>query len=583
MKIKPRDYQAESVELLFRTLKHDKESRPVIVLPTGAGKSVVAALICEQLAAARFRVVILCRTKELVKQNHDRTRQLCPGMHTSIYCGGLGVKDASGEFVFATAQSIAKNCSALGHRDLVLVDEAHQVPARSESQYQRIMAELADINPGVRLAGMTATPYRTDGGAIAGEGKQFSCIAYAKNLVDMVNSGWLVPIVIADESDAVDLSDVSVTAGDYDEAELGYIFGERCVQHAFELSEIARKHDRKSCIVFASTVQHANKLCRELSKLGNSVSVVAGTTPAKQRDSIVGQFKSGKLKFLVNVGVLTTGFDAPNVDMIGLCRATMSHGLLYQILGRGMRLHEGKSDCLVVDYGAHQSRLGDIYSPEYGMQEVKTVDSDKDIEPGPFMIDRECRHCEYVRTSDDIRETLINHAANSGIADASGYVGHWMRLIEDENGRSSDVHGSVKALLTKCPECNTPYAVQLLSTLKLAAKMAGNKPPERLRIMSVAVHVDRRDSGSDAAKIIFAGVNDKGTAKTHNSWLHFHSDMSRMQTAERWGVLFPDSDPPSSPEDAERLAKSSLKFTPSEMIVQSTGRFSHVYIHGTRF
>ena len=86
------------------------------------------------------------------RDGHDRTRQLCPGMHTSIYCGGLGIKDASGEFVFATAQSIAKNCSALGHRDLVLVDEAHQVPARSESQYQKIMAELSDINPGVRLS-----------------------------------------------------------------------------------------------------------------------------------------------------------------------------------------------------------------------------------------------------------------------------------------------------------------------------------------------------------------------------------------------------------------------------------------------
>lgn len=583
MKIKPRDYQAEAVDLLFRTLKHDKESRPVIVLPTGAGKSVVAALICEQLAAVRFRVVILCRTKELVKQNHDRTRQLCPGMHTSIYCGGLGVKDASGEFVFATAQSIAKNCSALGHRDLVLVDEAHQMPARSESQYQKIMAELADINPGVRLAGMTATPYRTDGGAIAGEGKQFSCIAYAKNLVDMVNSGWLVPIVVADESDAVDLSGVSVTAGDYDESELGHIFGERCIQHAFELSEIARKRDRKSCIVFASTVLHANKICRELSKLGNSVSVVAGTTPAKQRDSIIGQFKSGKLRFLVNVGVLTTGFDAPNVDMVGLCRATMSHGLLYQILGRGMRLHEGKSDCLLVDYGGHHDRLGDIYSPDYGMDAVEhdPTDEAESAAAGKFFIARECRHCGKMRTSDDIREVLINHAADSGIADSSGYVGHWMDVIE--NGLSSDVHGSVRSLLTKCPGCSTPYAVQILETLTIAAKAAGNKPPERLRIMSVAVHVDRRDSGSDAAKIIFAGVNDKGTAKTHNSWLHFHSDMSRLQTAERWSVLFPDSDPPSSPEDAERLAKSSLKFTPSEMIIQSTGRFSHVYIHGTRF
>ena len=186
--MKPRDYQEDSVTHTFADLKKDPDCTPVIVLPTGGGKSVVIARALQILKDANYRAIILCRTKELVEQNHARFLEMCPLMEydTGVYCAGLGRKDRSQRFIFATAQSVARQPTAFGFRNIVLVDECHQVPDRDDSQYQQIMDGMREANASVRLVGLTATPYRVDGGYLVGEGKTFSHISYEKPLREMV-------------------------------------------------------------------------------------------------------------------------------------------------------------------------------------------------------------------------------------------------------------------------------------------------------------------------------------------------------------------------------------------------------------
>lgn len=581
MKLKPRPYQAQAVDALFSTLKRDKSSSPVIVLPTGAGKSVVAAMINERLAQHGMRTVTLCRTKELVEQNFNALRRLSPHLHCSLYCSGLGKKDPSGAFVFATAQSVARNPEVLGSRNLVLVDEAHQVPARDGSQYQQIMAGLAGINPAVRLAGMTATPYRLDGGPIAGDGKQFSEIAFSRSLVEMVDDGWLVPTV---ESlvDSVDLSEVPTIGGDYSDHELGHVFGERCIQHAWEIVDVAKQKGRGSCLVFASTVEHARALANEIWRRDKSVDLVTGSMAAAKRDAAIAGFKEGKTRFLVNVGVLTTGFDAPCVDMIALCRATQSHSLLYQILGRGMRLCDGKQDCLVLDYGDHESRLGSIYDEGFGLRDEPQGEQEKKErdEDSRFTVDRKCSHCQHERQLPEVQSALKNAADELGKADPVAWASHWLDAIENEPAYA--IPNDIRQILSRCPNCGKPYTAQLLESLSAQAKAAGNKEPVVMEVMSYSVVVDRRSGSSSFAKIIFTGTIG-GKVKTVNSYLHFSGSHAVETMKSRWAVLYPGVDAPESAEQAASYGKIGNESGVSEAIIYSTGRFEQLYIDGVRF
>lgn len=583
MKLEPRDYQQQAVDALFTCLKNDKESRPVIVLPTGAGKSVVIAMICERLSQYGFRVVILCRTKELVEQNHGALRRMCPHLHATIYCSGLKQKDASGSFVFATAQSIARKPDLLGPRNLILVDEAHQVPANESSQYQKIVAGLNELNGGkdVRLAGLTATPYRMDGGMIAGEGKQFSEIAYEKSIRDMVENNWLVPTINYNVL-GVDLSEVPIVAGDYSDHELGQVFGERCIQHAWEIVKIANTDKRKSCIVFASTVVHAEAIVKEIKSRCESVALVTGDTDAATRDKTIDDFRAGEIRFLVNVAVLTTGFDAPNVDMIALCRATQSHGLLYQILGRGMRLCEGKQNCLVLDYGDHESRLGSIYDDDYGVavdDSSEFVGDDERPEAGPVVIERVCSHCNYNRSDTDVHAMLIDRAKHNGV-DVSKFCARWMAEI-DEKPRAK-LPAELQKMLSVCPGCRKPYAAQLLDSLRARAAANDVKPPKQLSVLMAALNLDQRNGGR-FVNVVFTCINDKGKTEIHKSYLHFHGEHAIKDAERKCNVLFPGCTPPKSADDAVELAKTHEIKVPDSLIVESTGRFNVIYVNGQKF
>lgn len=364
-----RPYQQEAVDATVDYFR--KQTHPaVIVLPTGAGKSLV---IAELARLARGRVLVLAHVKELVEQNH--AKYLAYGLQADIFAAGLNRKESQSKVVFGSVQSVARNLKAFdAHFSLVIIDECHRISLNDKSQYQQIIQALQANNPSLRILGLTATPYRLNSGwiyqyhyhgMVRGDENCFfrECI-YELPLHYMIKNKFLVPPERLDMPVLqYDFSQVSLTSsGIFNEQELNLSLKkqqritpkiiEQVIEYAAPL---------QGCMIFAATVEHAKEILGYLPQ--NSAALVTAETPAADRQAIIKQFKNKELHYLVNVSVLTTGFDAPHVDVIAILRPTESVSLYQQIVGRGLRLSEGKTCCLILDYAGNPH---DLFRPEVG-------------------------------------------------------------------------------------------------------------------------------------------------------------------------------------------------------------------------
>ncbi|MEZ7843929.1 MAG: DEAD/DEAH box helicase [Opitutales bacterium] len=365
-----RTYQQEAVD---STLNYFRKRRnpAVIVLPTGAGKSLV---IAELAKIAKGRVLVLAHVKELVEQNHLKYESY--GLHAGIYSAGLNQKDSEQKVIFGSIQSVAKAKDAF-FKDftLVVIDECHRVGLEPDSQYAKVITQLKLNNPRICILGLTATPYRLGLGwiynyALRGETKTqdlrfFKHCIYDLPLEYMISNQYLTPPVKVD---------IPVTSYDFSELiEGGQSYTMAQLEEALHqqrrltpliiknIIDITESDQRQGVMIFSSTVKHAQEIMNHLPP--EQARLVVGTTELSERDQIVHDFKKKAFKYLVNVSVLTTGFDAAHVDVIAILRPTESISLYQQIIGRGLRLDTNKKDCLVLDYtGMGHS----IFSPEIG-------------------------------------------------------------------------------------------------------------------------------------------------------------------------------------------------------------------------
>ena len=398
MKLRP--YQQASVDAFFRDARLYPKDAQLIAAPTGAGKSVIIAEICRRTVACGFRVLVLARTKELLVQNHQRFCQVS-GSHDAagIYSAGLGVRQPDHDIVFASVQTLVNCPDAVGHRQLIIVDEAHQIPTNEDSQYQRILGYIRNRYGSCKLLGLTASPYRLDGGVIfGGNDTQFDRLSYSIPLSDLFDEGSLtkpqtLPVV------PVDVSKVKKSGGDFNRSEMQTVFLGRSITE--EVVAAANENGCKSCLVFASGVAHAELIHAELGALGEKSRVVTGETLPLLRETYLTQFDNGSVRWLVNVDVLTTGYDCTRIDCVVLARATESPGLFYQMVGRGFRLHDGKDICHIIDYGGNIERHGEVDSPTFGIDTIKPPSAGKGEAPK-----RVCPTCFTVQHAS--RKTCIN-------------------------------------------------------------------------------------------------------------------------------------------------------------------------------
>jgi DNA repair protein RadD len=356
-----RPYQAEAKAAVYRHLRA-RDDNPCVVIPTAGGKTPVIASLCKDAVTLwGGRVVVLAHVKELLEQAAAKLRAACPEVPFGVYSAGLRRRDTDAPVIVAGIQSAYRRACELDAFDLALVDEAHMIPAEGEGMYRQFLADARAVNPHLRVVGFTATAFRLKTGPICTPGGVLNAVCYEVGVRELIRDGYLSPLVSRAARASADASGLQVRGGEFvaDQAE-GLMDREALVRAACaEVVEHTR--DRRSCLLFAAGVRHGTHVAQTL-RDGHSVEcglVTAGTPPA-ERAALLEAFRSGGLKYLCNVNVLTTGFDAPNIDCVALLRPTASAGLYYQMVGRGFRLCPGKRDCLVLDFGGNVLRHGPV-------------------------------------------------------------------------------------------------------------------------------------------------------------------------------------------------------------------------------
>lgn len=353
-----RPYQIDAINAVYSHLQA-RTDNPCVVLPTAAGKTWVISTICaDAVNKWSGRVLVLAHVKELLQQSVEKLELTDETISNKVgvYSAGLGRRDIEHPIIVAGIQSVYKRACELGAFDLIIIDEAHLIPPYGEGMYQAFLMDAKIINPNVRIVGLTATPFRMTTGMICAPENILNHVCYEIGVRQLIVNGYLCPLVSKAGAQLADTSALHIRGGEYLADEIATLMDQDFLVKS-ACDEILRyTADRKSCLIFASGVDHG----QHLTELLPGASMVVGETSPTERAELLSQFKSGALKYLVNVNVLTTGFDAPNVDCVALVRPTLSPGLYYQMVGRGFRISPEKPNCLVLDFGGNIMRHGPV-------------------------------------------------------------------------------------------------------------------------------------------------------------------------------------------------------------------------------
>lgn len=417
--IELREYQRDAVDALT-TYWLSGGGHGLIEIPTGGGKSLCMASLIQSVHQEHdARVLLMTHVRELVEQDAKAIQMLWPAAPIGIYSAGLKRRDKDAPILLASVQSIFRNPEVVGRRDVVIIDEAHLLSRRDDGQYQKVLKYLKTVQPNLRMAGFTATPFRTDSGMLTdgwrGSDPLFDEIVYRAAAPDLISKGFLSPISPYVSPQKIDLTGVKITAGDYNKAQLQGACDKADLNERVVNEIVAAGQDRQLWIVFASGVDHAQHLRDLFRAAGVDTEMVLGDTPDAERTDIIRRARAGAIRCLVGNNVLTTGLDLPAIDLIGMVRPTKSKGLFVQMTGRGLRIAPGKQDCLLLDFTQNTLTFGPI-----DLMDGSKADGGKGTPPV-----KECSACHAV------------------------------------------VHISAKA----CPKCNEPFPV--INDIKYTSKASG--------------------------------------------------------------------------------------------------------------
>ena len=341
-----RPYQRDAVDAAITVVKAG--GNPVLSLPTGSGKSLVLAEIARRALAGGKRVLIVTHVQELVEGNAAEFEKLT-GLRPGVLCAGLERRDLADNVLFASVQSLYRPAQRreIAGFDVIIVDECHLVADKKSGA--KFYPMVFDAFPLARRVGLSATPYRLDG-AVYGQDGYFSELAYEANVLDLVSSGYLAPLVGVNTLIRVDRSELKKVAGEFEmravtlQEDRDWL--EKVIPSALELAA-----ERKHIAVFCPSVETA-ALATEVFRNHNcGAEYVVGDT--EDRTDKLARWKAGGFRVMCSVNVLTTGFNFPALDCIVCLRPTASQGLWVQMLGRGTRIAPDKKNCLVLDYAGN--------------------------------------------------------------------------------------------------------------------------------------------------------------------------------------------------------------------------------------
>ncbi len=429
-----RPYQEAAVSAVYEHLSA-REDNPCVVIPTGGGKGVIVGRVCADVVQRwNGRILVLTHVKELVDQNAAQAARFLSPLLVGVNSAGLKRRDLDHPVIIAGIQSVYQKACDLGRFDIVLIDEAHLIPPDGEGMYQTFLRDAQVVNPHLRVIGLTATPFRLKDGAICAAGNILNQICYEIGVKELIRDGFLSPLVSKAGKAKADTSGLHVRGGEFVADEVEHLMDTDELVRAACAEIVEQTRSRKACLIFAAGIQHAEHVAIVLREAhGLEVACIFGNTPDGERDRIVARFKRGEVRYLVNVGVLTTGFDAPQVDCVALLRPTMSPGLYYQMVGRGFRLAPGKDDCLVLDFGGNVLRHGPVDAlaiadkgeREGGQAPAKECPQCQAVIAAGFAA---CPHCGFVFPPPE-REKHEREASSAGVL--SGQVTTTEHLVRD--------------------------------------------------------------------------------------------------------------------------------------------------------
>lgn len=400
-----RDYQKEAIQSTYDFWSSGKGKNPLLVCPTGSGKSLIISKLCEDVCTFDdySRVLILTHSKELIQQNHDELKGIWEDAPTGIYSASLNKRNMKERIIFAGIQSFVNNVDKSEPFDLIIIDEAHMVNQKLETRYGKVFNSLLEKNEHTKIIGLTATPFRYFGGFIYGKNKIFCDVSYEIGIKFLIDKGYLVKPITKGTLKQIDTSNITIKSnGEFDDIELARVVNSKELLDAVVDETIEYGVNRKAWLVFASSIEHSDNLKYLFELKGISVSVVTGTTKKQDRDKILLDFKNGLVKCLIGVGVMTTGFNAPICDLVVVARATNSTSLWVQIVGRGLRTYQDKTDCLILDFGQNTMRHGTLDNIQpiiknQGQKKKTQKELQEDIRA------KECQECHLLVDKKDLR------------------------------------------------------------------------------------------------------------------------------------------------------------------------------------
>lgn len=391
-----RPYQHEIVSMIL-----ESNEDVLIQAPTGAGKTIMFSKCLQEFANRGQKSLVLAHRGELIRQAEDKLMQ-ATGMDCGVFSAYMGRKEIKPVTV-ASIQSLARFNGTLEF-DNIIIDEAHRVPdPKNDSQYGKVLGSID-----ARLIGFTATPYRLDSGKIYGDGQWWPTLNYQIPLRQLIDEGHLIDylhrVSMGTKQIRSELKKVKVTAGEYNEKQ-----SSEMMTKSYNLHSIVNTvQDEKSIVVFCVSIEHAEALKAILKDEAGLVHSKMSTT---DRDSSLKMFNEGKLRWMLNVGVLTEGWDCPRVDAIVLARPTKSTALYVQMVGRGLRLFEGKKRCVIYDIVGNYDEFGFVDDPEINVDEKGEGKLGTKICPMCFTVlpsnAQACKECGFSFKDDKQEEEAI--------------------------------------------------------------------------------------------------------------------------------------------------------------------------------
>ena len=367
-----RGYQREAVMAMLNA-----KGNSIAVLPTGSGKTIV---IAEYINQHGGHVLVLSHVKEILGQNYQAlARYLDEPIH--MYSAGWDMRSV-GRITVAGIQSVYKRADLFQDIDVVLIDECHLVNVRNTGMYRSFINQL-----GVPVIGLTATPFRLGQGYLhMGEASVFDNICYdlSDHIPILQAQGYLSKLKSKCPDTKMDVEGVRTVQGDYSPVDLAEKFADYESMHDI-VNELRHYTLYKKWLVFCINIKHADIVAEMLEAVGISARAVHSAMHPDLREDTINAFKRGEVRALVNVNVLTTGFDAPDIDMIVMLRPTKSASLYSQIIGRGLRVATNKTHCLVLDYAGNIARLGPI-------NDLK-IDKEGKYDPNGLPPEKVCPEC----------------------------------------------------------------------------------------------------------------------------------------------------------------------------------------------